>query len=173
MRIVVFSDTHQNTELFKQSVRQAMDDGRIDAFIHCGDGVRDLEAVEGELIQRNPNIRIYAVRGNCDLGAIQYPDTETADLNGVRALITHGYLYQVKHGFGPLSKAARDMGMRLLFFGHTHQPVVVEKHGVLLLNPGSLASLSYNGTAYLEVVIDEHQNIREKFVKQTLKSIDN
>ncbi len=173
MRIVVFADTHQNTALFSQSVRQAMDDGKIDVLVHCGDGVRDLETVEGALFKHNPNARIYAVRGNCDLTAFQYPGAETATLNGVRVLITHGHLYQVKHGLGALSKAARDMGMRLVFFGHTHQPTVKEKHGVLLINPGSLASTSLDGKAYLEVVIDENQTICENFIKQRRIPVDN
>lgn len=172
MRIVVFSDTHQNTALFRQSVRQAMDDGKIDVLVHCGDGVRDLDAVESALLTHNPDIRVYAVRGNCDLAAFQYPGTETANLSGVRALITHGHLYQVKHGLGQLSKAAKDMGMQLVFFGHTHQPTVKEKHGVMLLNPGSLAALSLDGKAYLEVDIDENQKICEKFIKHRRIPVD-
>ncbi|MBE0601015.1 MAG: metallophosphoesterase family protein, partial [Firmicutes bacterium] len=48
MRIVVYSDTHQNMALLSQSVRQAMADGKIDVLVHCGDGVRDLEGVEAE-----------------------------------------------------------------------------------------------------------------------------
>ena len=173
MRIVVFSDTHQNTALLMQSVRQAMSDGIIDVLIHCGDGVRDLDAVEGALLMHNPRIRIYAVRGNCDLTAFQYPGTETVTLNGVRTMITHGHLYQVKHGLGQLSKSARDMGMRLVFFGHTHQMTVKEKHGVLLLNPGSLAALSLDGKAYLEVVIGKDQSIREIFIKHRPIPVDN
>ena len=165
MRIIIFSDTHQKTALFSQYVRQAMDDGKIDAFIHCGDGVGDLDTVEGELLKHNPGIRIYVVRGNCDLAAFEYPGTETADLNGVRTLITHGHLYQVKHGLGPLSKAARDMQTQLVFFGHTHQPAIKEKHGVLCINPGSLACLAQEGNAYLEVLIDETKTIRERFIK--------
>lgn len=165
MRIVVFSDTHRNMERFAQSVRQAVADGKIDALIHCGDGVGDLEEVEGELTRHNPRIRIYAVVGNCDLAAGHYPGTETANLNGVETLITHGHLYHVKQGLGQLAKAAADLQMRLVFFGHTHQPVVREKHGVLCVNPGSLAALYHEGYAYLEVLIDENQQIREKFIK--------
>ena len=112
-----------------------MEDGAVDVFIHCGDGVRDLETAEGDLLKHNKNIRIYAVRGNCDLSAQHYPLTETADLNGVRTLITHGHLYQVKHGLGKLSKAAREMQMQLVFFGHTHQAAVKEKHGVIADQP--------------------------------------
>ena len=165
MRIVVFSDTHQNTELFVQCTHQAMDNGKIDVLIHCGDGVRDLEAIESELLRRNPHIRLYAVRGNCDLTAFQYPGTETANLNGVRALITHGHLYRVKHGLGPLARAAADMGARIAFFGHTHQPLTKEKHGVRLINPGSLATLLQAGNAYLQVTVDEAGTIQERFIK--------
>ncbi len=165
MRIVAVSDTHQNTSFLRRSVRQAIGDGRIDVFIHCGDGVRDLLAVEEDLLFFNPNIRIYAVRGNCDFSDPQFPDSELAELNGVRAFITHGNLYQVKHGLGKLSKAARDLKAGLAFFGHTHQAVVAEKHGVILINPGSLASWSLTDTAYLEVTIDPDQRIYEQFIK--------
>ena len=165
MRIVAVSDTHQNTDLLARCVQQAVDDGKIDVFIHCGDGVRDLHRVETLLTASNPDIRIYAVRGNCDVGASLVPDTETANLNGVRVLITHGNGYHVKHGLGKLSKAAKALRMDLVFFGHTHRQTVEEKRGVLLLNPGSLSAESAAGTAYLEVVIDENQKICERFIK--------
>lgn len=166
MRIIAVSDTHQNTTLLKRSVRQAIEDGRIDVFIHCGDGVRDLLDVDEDLRFFNPHIRIYAVRGNCDFYDPGFPDSELADLNGVRAFITHGHLYQVKHGLGKLAKAARDLNAGLAFFGHTHQAVVTEKHRVVLINPGSLASWFQGDTAYLEVQIDQNQNIQEQFIKQ-------
>lgn len=170
MRIIAVTDSHQNTALLQRSVQQAIEDGPIDVFIHCGDGVRDLDCVEQELLAANPRIRIYAVRGNCDLGAFEYPETELADLQGVRAFITHGHLYQVKHGLGHLAKAAREQNAKLAFFGHTHQALVAEKHGVMLINPGSLTSWFQGDTAYLEVTIGSNEIIRENFVKQREKS---
>ena len=166
MRIIVVSDTHQHTELLRRCVQQAIDDGPIDALIHCGDGVRDLEIVEAALMSANPNVRIYAVKGNCDLTAVGYPLSELADLGGVRALITHGHLYQVKHGLGKLAKAARELGVALAFFGHTHKTEFIEKHGVTLINPGSLASWDVSGTAYLEIQIDQNQKVHANFIKQ-------
>lgn len=168
MRIVAFTDTHQNTAFLTRSVLQAMEDGRIDAFIHCGDGVRDAAEVEGMLMNHNPNVRIYAVRGNCDLTTTMYPEAELADLGGVRALITHGHEYHVKHGLGQLAKAAKELCAEIAFFGHTHQPLVQEKHGVLLINPGAPYALSLTDTAYLQVVVDEHRKTRSNFIKQRL-----
>ena len=165
MRIIVVSDTHQNTALLRQSVRQAIADGPIDVFLHCGDGARDLEYVESDLLQCNPRIRVYAVRGNCDLGAFPYPSSELIDLSGVRALVTHGHLYQVKHGLGQLANAAKELQATLAFFGHTHQAAVEQKHGVTLINPGSSASQNAAGIAYLEVLIDSQRHIRENFIK--------
>lgn len=165
MRIIVFSDTHQNTALLKRCVSQAIADGPIDVLIHCGDGVRDLDCVEGDLLRANPSISIYAVRGNCDFYVNTYPATELAELQGIRTMITHGHAFQVKQGVGFLAKAARETQAELVFFGHTHQPVVLEKHGVTLINPGSLASYAYTDTTYLEVLIDLHKNIRENFIK--------
>ena len=166
MRIIAVTDTHQNTLLLQRSVRQAIEDGPIGAFLHCGDGVRDLDCVEQELLQTNPSVQIYAVRGNCDLGAFEYPETELADFYGVRALITHGHLYSVKHGLGKLAKAAKEQNAQLAFFGHTHIAAIEEKHGVTLINPGSLASWHQGGTAYLEVTITADGIVREKFIRQ-------
>ncbi|HPF88362.1 MAG TPA: YfcE family phosphodiesterase [Candidatus Limiplasma sp.] len=169
MRLIVFSDTHQNTAFFQRCVQQAMEDGPIDALLHCGDGVRDLDCVESDLLRANPHILLYAVRGNCDLYLTQYPVTEMLELQGVRMMLTHGHTFQVKQGLGPLASAAREMGADVVFFGHTHQATVVKKHGVTLINPGSLTSYAYTETAYLEVLIDVHKNIRENFIKRHLK----
>ena len=168
MRIVAVADTHHNTALLRQSVRQAIADGPIDAFIHCGDGVEDLFAAEAELVSANPQIRICAVRGNCDLNNSKFPVSELLALGGVRIFVTHGHVQQVKHGLGKFAKAARELKAGLAFFGHTHRAAVVRKHGVVLINPGSLASWSVTNTAYLEVRIDENQNIHEKFIDQRL-----
>ena len=165
MRIIVVSDTHQNETLLRQYVKQAMADGSVDVFIHCGDGVRDVQSVEKLLYTAYPTVRIYAVRGNCDLTARQYPVSETVMLRGVRTLITHGHYYQVKKGLSQLVKAAHSLHASLVFFGHTHHPLVVQKHGITLINPGPLSSRSHPDTAYLEVTIDNEQQICEKFIK--------
>ena len=169
MRIIVFSDTHQNTALLRRAALQAIADGPVDILIHCGDGVRDLDCIEGDLLRANPNIRIYAVRGNCDLGMSQYPLTEIVALQDRKILVTHGHALQVKHSLGALAKAAGEVGADIACFGHTHQPLIREKHGVTLINPGSLASYSLTDTAYLEIMIDSHSNIRENFIKRSIK----
>ncbi len=165
MRIIAVSDTHRNTERLVRCVRQALADGPIDAFLHCGDGVRDLEAAEPLLILQNPHIRIVAVKGNCDLGEFAYPASELVDLNGVRTLVTHGHLYQVKQGLSSLAQAARELHATLAFFGHTHRPDIVRRQGLTLINPGSLSFWQAAGIAYLEVLIDGSQSIRENFIK--------
>ena len=169
MRIIVFSDTHQHTSLLQNAVSQAMEDGPVDALIHCGDGVRDLECVEGDLLRFNPHIQIYAVRGNCDLGLAHYPLTETITVKKRKIMITHGHVFHVKHGLGKLARAAREIGADIACFGHTHQPVITEKHGVMLVNPGALASYSFSDTAYLELVIDFHNRICENIIKRSVK----
>ncbi len=146
-----------------------MEDGPVDMLVHCGDGVRDLDSLENELLLANPCARMYAVRGNCDLGSLHYPITEIVEANGLKIMVTHGHAFEVKYGLGMLSKAAREVGAGLVFFGHTHQPVITQKHGVTLINPGSLASYALTDTAYLEIMIDAQKNIREKFIKQSVK----
>ena len=114
MKAAVFSDTHGVTSLMLEAVRRC----RPDVMIHLGDYERDAERLREEF----PEIPLYCVRGNCDIGG-RAPDTDIVPLGPVKAFITHGHLFNVKYGrLDSLVYAAMDYE---------------EIGGVKVINPGT------------------------------------
>ena len=44
MRIIAVSDSHGCSGLLRKAVEQATRFARVDVFVHCGDGMRDMGA---------------------------------------------------------------------------------------------------------------------------------
>lgn len=128
MKAAVFSDTHGSTYLMVQAVRRA----RPDLLIHLGDYERDA----GVLRREFPELPLFAVCGNCDVVPLA-PAVDLVPLGPVKAMITHGHLYNVKYGLDSLVYAAQEKEAKLALFGHTHQALYEEIGGVKLLNPGA------------------------------------
>ena len=153
MRIIALSDSHGNRDTLRDAVEQALRIGPVDICVHCGDGVRDVDAIEAVLRERNPQARLYAVRGNCDVGALDLPAIELFDAGGVRMFATHGHLYHAKQGYEELLCAAETRGAKAVFFGHTHRPLLEPARGVYLINPGAVCQRLRGNTAYAQVVV--------------------
>lgn len=129
MKAAVFSDTHGVTSLMLEAVRRC----RPDVMIHLGDHERDAERLREEF----PEIPLYCVCGNCDIGG-RAPDTDIVPLGPVKAFITHGHLFNVKYGrLDSLVYAAMEQGARIAMFGHTHEADYEEIGGVKVINPGT------------------------------------
>ena len=127
-----------------------------DELIFLGDGTR-------ELLERIPeNLRVYAVKGNCDGYLDIYdddgncvPDERVEMIGGKRVLMMHGHEYSVKGGTAWAVARAVKVNADLLLFGHTHIPVyttlpegsVVEgatlERPLHIFNPGALAEGSF------------------------------
>lgn len=129
--------------------------GRIEDVIFLGDGCRGM-------IDRVPSdIRLFAVRGNCDSAHLidregePIPEERIEFIGGKKLLLTHGHAYGVKGGLGRAIKRAAELGADILLFGHTHQPSSIylpaddESYGIRLerplyiFNPGALLSGSF------------------------------
>lgn len=130
MKILVVSDTHgRDRELEKAVEREAP----FDRLIHCGD-------VEGReiFIEALAECPCCIVAGNndffCDL-----PREQEITIGGKKALVTHGHYYGVSIDLSGIADEAKSRGCEIALFGHTHKPVVTEKDGVLVINPGSLS----------------------------------
>jgi putative phosphoesterase len=121
IRIGVISDTHG---LLRPEAVEALRGS--DHILHAGD-IGDAGVLEA-LRALAP---LTAVRGNNDRGpwASELPATAAVELGG--ALI-----YMI-HDLGELDLDLRAAGMAALVTGHSHQPRVGERDGVLHLNPGS------------------------------------
>lgn len=119
--IGVISDTHG---LLRPAVGKAF--AGVELILHAGD-VGKQEVLE-ELRKLAP---VVAVRGNTDHGgwAQQLPLREIVE-------VAETVIYLV-HDLNALDLNPAAAGFQVVVSGHSHDPYVVRKNGVLYLNPGS------------------------------------
>jgi len=121
LRVGLVSDTHG---LLRPEVRAFLRGS--DHIVHAGD-ICDPAILE-DLAGIAP---VTAVRGNCDRG----PWAE--GLQVTETLRVGGCLLHVIHVLDQLELEPGELGIRVVVFGHSHQPLVEERAGVLFVNPGS------------------------------------
>jgi hypothetical protein len=121
MRIGVISDTHS---LLRPEAIAALRGS--DRVLHAGD-VGD-PGILDRLCELAP---VTAVRGNVDRGpwAAALPETELVEIEGLSIYLIHD--------LGQLDLKPEAAGIRVVIYGHSHQPKIEEKNGVLFFNPGS------------------------------------
>jgi len=121
MKIGVISDTHG---LVRTQACEALEGSEW--ILHAGD-VGD-EDVLRELEKIAP---VVAVRGNVDtaLWARRLPATEVAEC-GAKS-------FYILHRLADLDLSPRAAGFDALIYGHSHQPAIEWRDGVLFFNPGS------------------------------------
>ena len=120
-RIGVISDTHG---LLRPEVPDVFKD--VSLILHAGD-IGSPEVLEG-LRKFAP---VTAVRGNNDTGewAKRIPETRTVRAGAVSIYMLHN-LKEMKR-----TQSARNLAV--VISGHSHQPSITHRDGVLFLNPGS------------------------------------
>ena len=133
MLVGVLSDTHGKLdpaiiELF----------AGCDHIIHAGDvGDHDILSQLGALAP------VTAVRGNCDKeGWTGFPEAVTATFDGLAVHVRHD-LGMAEALDAPALTAMCDAGRGVVICGHTHQPLIEHRAGVLYLNPGSASIPPY------------------------------
>ena len=131
MRIGVISDTHIPSRAKAIPPGVARIFAGVDLILHAGD--ISVRAVLDELGTIAP---VQAVGGNVDDPSLQ------AGLPAEIRLDAGGISLGMVHNSGPASGRRARMsrlfpGCRVVVFGHSHQPVVEDRDGLLLLNPGS------------------------------------
>jgi len=137
MKLLILSDEHGDFLSLDAVLAQNRD---ISTIFFLGDGMRDIE----KLTDKRPDLRIYAVRGNCDYASYA-PSDGLAPFEGVLFYYTHGDRYSVKSTLEPLADAAAARGAQIALFGHTHQPACCLLHDVYLFNPGALSRFERGG----------------------------
>ena len=165
MRIIAVSDTHANLNYLRDAVQQALEGPAPDIWVHCGDGARDMDAVEPILLDAKPDMRIYRVRGNCDLSLHALPTMELFEAGGVRMIAAHGHTFSVKSQYEELLCKAESLGAKVAFFGHTHSPFLENARGVYLINPGALCQRLGGNTAYAQVIVAPDGKLRADLIK--------
>jgi len=117
----VISDTHG---LLRQEALQVLEG--VDLIVHAGDiGAPEIIDALRELAP------VFAIRGNVDrsIWAEQFAATEIVAVDDL--------LLYVLHDLGQLDLDPAAAGFRVVIYGHSHNPSVIEKQGVVYLNPGS------------------------------------
>ena len=93
---------------------------------------------------------LTAVRGNNDKGdwAGALPDTAVLKAGGIR-------LYAL-HNLAQLAIDPASAGIRVVVSGHSHQPKIEERGGVLFVNPGSAGPRRFKlPVTVAELVVDD------------------
>lgn len=119
--IGLISDTHGR---LPAAVHRVFDG--VDRIVHAGDIGE--EAILDELGLIAP---VVAVKGNMDWAdwSRKLPATEILTIGDIRIGIIHD-LYRLPDDFN-------NAGCRVIIDGHTHRAQIVEKNGILHINPGS------------------------------------
>lgn len=133
----VFADSHGN----RRNLTRLVGDFTIsDKIVFLGDGLLDLE----ELFEFQD--KIIKVKGNCDF-LYNCNKEEIFTVDGVKFLAVHGDAFGVKINRDRLFNYAKSLGVKCVLYGHTHKPLVEEKDGVYLVNPGTLSGYG-NGETF-------------------------
>ncbi len=119
--IGVISDTHG---LLRPEALEALQGSEL--ILHAGD-IGPSNIIE----QLRAIAPVHLVRGNCDHGSWAYtlPETEVVSVEG-------SDIYMI-HDLGLLDLNPATAGFAAVIYGHSHQPKVEQRDGVLYLNPGS------------------------------------
>lgn len=148
MRVLIISDTHGKNENFEKVIKR---EGQFDMVFHLG----DLEGGENFFIN-TAKCPVEFVQGNNDFFS-RLPKQRELSIGNHNILLTHGHYYYVSVGMQELRRIAKQREFGLVFFGHTHRPVIIHEKGYYIVNPGSLSYPRQDGKkcSYCVMEIDE------------------
>lgn len=130
MRVLIVSDTHGNHRNLDKVLKRV---GKIDMLLHMGD-------VEGGeyYIEATAGCPVHIVSGNNDFFS-DLPCEQELQIGKYKVLMTHGHSYYVSMNTERLKQAARERGVDMVMYGHTHRPDIDTSDDVIVINPGSLS----------------------------------
>jgi putative phosphoesterase len=133
MVVGVVSDSHGNRKGLRRLAKR-LHGLKVAKVVHLGDDYRDLEVLLGEGLQ------VLAVPGAyCpEYGRREIPNRLVVELAGVKVLLTHTPERHRLDLADDLDPQDPEPGVRLVLYGHTHNPRLENRGGVLWLNPGHL-----------------------------------
>ncbi len=151
MKILVVSDTHKKNNNFFQVVKLH----RPDMIIHCGDA-------EGSEIalKEAAECPMQMVLGNNDFFS-DLPRELEFNIGKYKVWVTHGHNYYVSMGNETIKKEAIARGKDIVFYGHTHRPVIDIGEQIVAVNPGSLSYPRQDGhkASYVIMEVDRFEEI--------------
>lgn len=130
MKILIVSDSHGRHKWLEETIRRV---GPVDFLFHLGDS----EGYE-DYIAELADCPLEIVAGNNDFGHGLERELVLKVMDH-RILLTHGHRYYVSMGTNRLMERAKELEADIVMFGHTHVPMIEEREGVWLINPGSIS----------------------------------
>lgn len=145
MEFLILSDSHGSpnklSEIYKRQIKKP------DAVFFLGDGIKDLSYCDFE------NTVVYSVYGNCDFfcGGDDNDKEKILNIYGIKIMMTHGHIYNVKQGLDRIIQKAAAVEADLLLFGHTHKKYekcftpednefLTLKKPLYVMNPGAVGN---------------------------------
>lgn len=129
MKVLIVSDTHKKNENYFY----VLENEKPDLVIHCGDA----EGSEYALTKA-ADCPVEIVLGNNDFFS-ELPRELMLDIGPYKVWVVHGHNYYVSMGNENLKREAVERGVDIVFYGHTHRPVIDMDDEVIAVNPGSLS----------------------------------
>lgn len=149
MLIGVISDTHG---LLRPEVLVAL--AEAEHILHAGD-VGDVSILE-ELTKIAP---VTAIRGNVDMHG------ECAALPATEAVELGGQLFYMVHSVHDLDINPKAAGVAVVVSGHSHQPALENKGGVMYLNPGSAGPRRFRLPVSVALVTATEESVAARIVE--------
>ena len=149
MLLGVISDTHG---LLRPEALTALEG--VDHILHTGDiGNPEILATLRTIAP------LTAIRGNVDLfGACALlPETEVVELSG--------HLFYLVHSVDWLDIHPEAAGIAMVISGHSHQPSIETRNGIIYLNPGSAGPRRFKLPVSLALVTLTDSEITPRLVQ--------
>ncbi len=147
-KILIVSDTHRKNENYFALLEQLKP---LDMVIHCGDAEGSEYA-----ISQAAECPVQIVLGNNDFFSALPRELEL-EIGRYHVWVTHGHTYYVSMGNERIKQEARERGVDVVMFGHTHRPYLEETDDLVALNPGSISYPRQEGhrPSYIIMELDE------------------
>ncbi len=140
--ILLVSDSHGNDDAVYDVLDKYIE--WADIRIHCGDICSYDNRIESDFL---------CVRGNNDYNG--EPLERIINIEQRKIWVTHGTRYTDFANQTRLVAKAKTLGVDTVFYGHTHNPKILNVDNIVLINPGSLRyNRDGSGTSYALISVD-------------------
>lgn len=149
MKVLIVSDTHHHNDNYIRVIERV---APVDMVIHCGD-------IEGSeyLIAEYAGCPVQMVMGNNDFFS-DLPREKEFNIGKYKVWLTHGHTYYVSMSNENIKREARERGVDIVMYGHSHRPVIDIEGDIIAINPGSLTYPRQEGKKPSYIIMDLDRN---------------
>lgn len=152
MRVLVFSDSHGNTNLMHEIIGKET----FDMILHLGDCYNDMLE-----LRMSYDVPVYGVVGNVDHN--DEKSQMSIDIMGHNVFMCHGHRYRVKNSLQSLKSHTKNLHFNIVLFGHTHEPYL-DQNNQIMMNPGSISKPLGDSTPTYGVLEFTKTNVQSKII---------